>query len=123
MNPAGPEAVPADFRYNTVGDSYIARVGLGYPLTALRGVSLSVAGRIEGVPATDILGQTIGFRRPGYFVSVEPGVIYSTQKATFSLSVPLRVYQYVQDSLGAPRDSTFADHLLLASASYRFGGD
>ncbi len=123
LNPAGPEAVPADFRYNTVGDSYIARVGLGYPLAALRGVSLSVAGRIEGVPATDILGQTIGFRRPGYFVSVEPGVIYSTQKATFSLSVPLRVYQYVQDSLGAPRDSTFADHLLLASASYRFGGD
>jgi hypothetical protein len=91
-------------------------------VAALRGVSLSLAGRVEGVPATDILGKTIGFRRPGFFVSIEPGVIYSTDRATFFLSFPLRVHQFVQDSLGAPRDSTFADHLLLASVSYRFGG-
>jgi hypothetical protein len=123
LNPNGPEVVPESFRYNTVNDSYIARVGVGYPIYALPGVSLSAAWRIEGVPETDLFGETTGFRRPGFFMSIEPGIIFSTQRATFAFSVPLRAYQYVQDSLGAPRDSTFADHIILMSVSYRFGGE
>jgi len=122
LNPVGPEAVNSNFRYNTVNDSYIARVGVGYPIFALPGVALSFSGRIEGVPETDLLGESIGFRRPGYFVSVEPGITYSTGITTFSFSVPLRVHQYVQNSFDAPRDSTFADRLFLFSVSYRFGG-
>ena len=123
LNPNGPTAVNSNFRFNTVNDSYIARIGVGYPISFLPGAALLFAGRLEGVPETDLLGETIGFRRPGYFVSVEPGITYSTGITTFSFSVPLRVRQYVQDSFGAPRDSTFADRMFLFSVSYRFGGD
>lgn len=122
LNPVGPEVVPSNIRYNTITDSYIFRAGAGYPIAAIPGLSLNLAGKIEGAPAEDVLGRTTGFRRPGYFVTVEPGINYSTERTTFSFSVPFRVYQYVEDSLGAPRDSTFADHLFLFSINYRFGG-
>ena len=123
LNPVGPQVVPDNIRYNTVADSYIARLGVGYPLNFLPGLSISVAGRIDGSPPSDVFGDTTGFRRPGYFVTIEPGLNYSTEKATFALSFPTRVHQYVQDSLGAPRDSTFADYLVEFSVSYRFGGE
>ena len=121
LNPVGPQAVAANIRYNTVADSYIARAGAGYPIAAVPGLSISIAARIDGSPAEDVIGKTTGFRRPGYFVTIEPGINYSTERATFAISVPTRVHQYVQDSLGAPRDSTFANYLIEASISYRFG--
>ena len=123
LNPAGPLVVPANIRYNTVADSYIARAGVGYPIAALPGLSISLAARIDGSPAEDVFGKTTGFRRPGYFVTLEPGISYSTERATFALSIPTRVHQYVEDSLGAPRDSTFANYLIEFHISYRFGGD
>jgi len=121
LNPAGPTAVAANIRYNTVPDSYIAQAGAGYPISALPGLSISLATRIDGSPENDVLGKTIGFRRPGYFVTMVPGLNFSTERATFSLSVPTRIHQYVHNSLGAPRDSTFANYLIEASVSYRFG--
>lgn len=121
LNPVGPQAVAANIRYNTVADSYIARVGAGYPISALPGLSISLATRIDGSPESDVFGKTTGFRRPGYFVTIEPGINYSTERATFAITVPTRIYQYVQNSLGAPRDSTFANYLIEASISYRFG--
>jgi len=122
LNPVGPQAVAQNIRYNTVSDSYLIRVGAGYPIKAVPGLSLSLAGKVEGVPQDDVFGKTTGFRRPGYFVTVEPGVNYSIGRALFALSVPLRVTQYVDGSLGAARDSTFADQLIVLSASYRFAG-
>lgn len=121
LNPVAPGVVPYEIRYNTVADSYIARLGVAYPIRALPGLSLSVAARIDGSPSEDIFGDDIGFRRPGYFVTIEPGLNYSTGNATFALTFPTRVHQYVEDSLGAPRDSTFADYLIEFSVGYRFG--
>jgi hypothetical protein len=121
LNPAGPQAVAANIRYNTVPDSYIFQAGLGYPLAILPGLSISLAGRIDGSPENDVFGKTTGFRRPGYFVTMVPGINYSTEKATFSINIPTRIYQYVHNSLGTPRDSTFANYLIEASVSYRFG--
>jgi hypothetical protein len=34
----------------------------------------------------------------------------------------VRVHQYVGDSFGAVRDSTFANYMIEFSVSYRFGG-
>lgn len=121
LNPVSPQAVPSNIRYNTVADSYIARAGVGYPIAAIPGLSVSLAGRIDGSPSEDVFGKTTGFRRPGYFVTIEPGINYSTERATFSLSIPTRIHQYVEDSLGAPRDSTFANYLIEFTVSYRFG--
>src|SRR2546428_2548519 len=42
-----------------------------FPYTTLfrspeRGVSLSLGGRIDGIPYHDLIGKSDGFRRPGY---------------------------------------------------------
>jgi hypothetical protein len=122
LNPVGPQAVAAAQRYNTVSDSYLVRAGLGIAVPKLTGVSATVATRIEGVPVNDVFGRTAGFRRPGNFVTIEPGVVFSTGRTVVFLSVPLRVHQNVKPSLGFARDSTFADHMLLVGTSVRLGG-
>jgi hypothetical protein len=121
LNPAGPTAVPEAIRFNTVADSYIVRGGFGYPIQAVPGLSLTLAARIDGAPSKDVFGDDVGFRRPGYLITMEPGITYSTQRATYALSIPTRVDQYVEDSLGAPRDSTFADYMVELGFSFQFG--
>ncbi|TAJ93979.1 MAG: hypothetical protein EPO31_07310 [Gammaproteobacteria bacterium] len=122
LNPVGPQAVADNIRFNTVNDSYIARVGAAYPILAIPGLSVSLAGRVVGVPESDLIGDTTGFRRPGYFMTLDPGINYTIDRAIFSFTVPVRVHQYVGDSFGAVRDSTFANYMIEFSVSYRFGG-
>ena len=113
-------------------DQYAARLGLFYN-TPLTGFSAFFGGRIEGVPASDVFGSSEGYRRPGYVISVEPGITYATGRFLFNFSVPIAVYrnrtQSYQDKerteqSGVYRhgDAAFADYLINFSASYRFGG-
>ncbi|HWP83886.1 MAG TPA: hypothetical protein VNN17_01740 [Terriglobia bacterium] len=123
LNPVGPSAVDSRFRYNTVSDSYLLRGGVGFPFPGGIPAALSAAMRIEGVPVHDVFGATGGFRRPGYYLTFEPGINYSQGKTTIALSTPLRLHQNVKDDqYGIRRDSTFADHMILMSITYRFGG-
>lgn len=122
LNPAGPGVVADTQRFNTVSDSYLVRAGIGVALPALTGLSATLATRVEGVPVNDVFGETIGFRRPGQFVTIEPGAVFSRGRATVFASVPIRVHQNVKRSLGFARDSTFADHMVLVGATYRVGG-
>ena len=70
------------------------------------GLSLSLGGRIDGVPVRDLLGGSdTSFRRPGYAVYVEPTVAVTMMRVpfalrghTFSLSVPVAVDQNRQAS-------------------------
>lgn len=120
---AGPTAVAEHVRYNSIGDSYLVRAGAAYPIAGIPGLALSFAGRIVGVPQKDVFGKNIGYRRPGYWVSVDPGISYSTDNATFAFTVPVGVHQYIANSFGSPRGTTFADYMLEFSVVYRFGND
>jgi hypothetical protein len=123
LNPVGPQAVDSRFRYNTVNDSYLVRGGVGYPFPKIPGTALLLAARLEGVPVHDVFGADGGFRRPGYFFTLEPGMNFSVGKTTIVLSAPLRVHQNVKDdTFGIRRDSTVADHVLILGITYRFGG-
>jgi hypothetical protein len=64
----------------SVSDQYLARAGVVVPVRKIRGFSISIGGRLEGVPRSDIFGKSDGFRRPGYAFSVEPGFIYRRKK-------------------------------------------
>ena len=75
-----------------VPDQYLARLGLSY-ITPLKGLSLYAGGRIEGVPAEDLIGGSNAYRRPGYSISIEPGVTYNTNVFAFNLSVPFAVHR------------------------------
>ena len=60
----------------SVADQYLARVGLARPVPYTRRFAFTVGWRMEGVPVRDLIGKSNGFRRPGYAMSVEPGLQY-----------------------------------------------
>lgn len=103
----------------SVADQYLARAGFSYSNASWKGFGASLGGRVEGVPVEDLVGGSDGFRRPGYAVSVEPGVSYSRGAHTFSLQVPIAEYRNrtrsVPDRLvpGRHGDAAFADYLIL----------
>jgi hypothetical protein len=124
LAPGGPDTVAPSLRYNTVNDSYLVRGGAGHSIPGLTGTGVSLAARIEGVPVHDVFGETDGFRRPGYYLTLEPGLNYATGRTTWFLSVPFRVHQNVKpDANGVAKDSTFADHMVLVGVTYRFNGN
>src|SRR5205823_229736 len=75
----------------SVPDQYLFRGGLGYAVPKLRGVALSAALRDEGVPARDLIGREDGFRRPGYALSVEPGLQYARGRNLWSFSYAIAI--------------------------------
>jgi hypothetical protein len=109
----------------SVSDQYLVQAGLGFAVPKPAGFALTVIGRVEGVPARDIIGREDGFRRPGYAVSVGPGFMYSRGRHTWSASVPVAVRRDRTESVsdvsrGAHGDAAFADYLLMLSYSTTF---
>lgn len=120
MIPPGSEVK----QFHSVPDSYLLRAGLSYSVWPSKGLSLSLGGRMEGVPVEDLIGGSLGFRRPGYAVSIEPGVNWAYKKLSFNLTVPIAVERNRQRSYieepGKGGDAAFADYIITSSVSYRF---
>lgn len=112
--------------HDSIPDDYFGRGGFSYTIWPAQGLTLSFGGRIEGVPVYDAIGGSMGFRRPGYTVSVEPGISWSGQRNSLSITAPVAVYRNRERSapeiaLGLPGgDAAFADYSILASFSHRF---
>lgn len=116
----------------SVADQYMARAGFQYNfLGALRGLSGSIGGRIEVIPVEDLLGGSKGFRRPGYVVSVEPGLLLQKKKSVFFLTVPVALERNRTRSVtdkeatitsGTYRhgDAAFADYAINIGYAVRF---
>jgi hypothetical protein len=105
---------------NSIWDAYVARAGLQYAVWPSQGLALSLGGRIEGVPPDDLVGDTEGRRRPGYAVSIEPGISWTYQKVSFNVTAPVALYRNRQDYMGRSGDAAFSDYLILSSVAYRF---
>lgn len=99
----------------SVADQYMARIGFQYNfIGTMKGLSGSLGGRLEGIPVKDILGGSDGFRRPGYVVSVEPGLVYQQKKSLFFLTVPI--------ALDRNRTRSVTDkEATITSGTYRHG--
>jgi hypothetical protein len=111
----------------SVADQYLLSGGLGWAVPKVRGFALTSVIRAEGVPARDLIGREDGFRRPGYAISVGPGVMYSRGAHTWSVSAPIAVYRNrtrsVLDVRRGPNvhgDAAFADYVLLIGYSRSF---
>jgi len=116
----------------SVPDQYAAQLG-GYYST-MKGISFYLGGRVEGVPSSDLVGGDAGYRRPGYAISLEPGIGYAMKSWSLFGSVPIalyrnrtRSYEDIQrtNETGVFRhgDAAFADYLINVGVSYRFGGN
>jgi hypothetical protein len=111
----------------SVPDVYSARVGAGYALLPKQGFSVSFGPRIDGIPVRNLVGGSDGFRRPGYVFYLDPGISLNRRRSTFTLNIPVRVYQdfkrsLVDIQLGKPGGGDFARFLVFVGYSVRFGG-
>ena len=115
-----------ELRHNTIADQYTGRFGLTYFVLPEKGLSLSLGPRIDGVPANDAIGGSLGFRRPGFSISVEPGISLAYKQHNFSVTTPVAVYRFRERSAAedlldrSAGDSAFADFLVFATYSIRF---
>ena len=115
----------------SVADQYMVRAGFVYAFAKnLKGLSVSTGARIEGIPVNDLVGGSLGFRRPGYVVSVEPGINYTLDKSTIFLTVPVAFSrnrtQSVTDKertqlsgVHTQGDAAFADYSVSIGATFR----
>lgn len=119
-------------KYNTdvmsVPDLYMVRAGISYMAGHF---NLAGGLRIEGLPSSDLIGGSRGFRRPGYIISAEPSVTWSRKKLSYNLALPVAlVRNRVQSNADKRRstdsgthiqgDAAFADYLISAGITYRF---
>ena len=106
-----------------------------------KALTLSLAGRWEGIPAYDAFGGQVAYRRPGYVVAIESGVSYRHKKHTLGLFVPYNIVrnriqsaadiadQNLQNSKIADAskkvhvqgDAAFADYSINVNYTYRLG--
>ena len=120
-------------------DQYFGRAGLMTSVLKSKNLTLSLAGRVEGIPAYDALGGQAAYRRPGYVVAIESGVSYRTGQHSFSLFVPYNIIknriqsaadiarQNLENSVITDKtqqvhvqgDAAFADYSISLSYSYR----
>lgn len=119
-----------DYKTTTmsVPDQYMARAGGNFSF----GKFLASAGmRFECIPSSDLIGGDEGFRRPGYVLSVEPGVSYKFKRFIAFATVPVAVErnrtQSNADKLRtaatgtyAHGDAAFADYAINIGASIKF---
>lgn len=130
FNPANTNGV-STFRTRSgeqvfsVTDQYLYRGGISRAIPKLRGWAASFGGRIEGVPVHDAFGADDGFRRPGYAISIDPGIMYGHGTWTFSLNAPVAVERNRKKSVsdyrnGIHGDAAFADYSFIFGVSKRF---
>jgi hypothetical protein len=105
----------------SIPDGYMVRGGFEYRLDAVKGLSLTLGMRNEGVVAHDLFGGNLGFRRPGFAVAVEPGVTYSKGRYSGTLTVPIAVHRNRVTSFGSVKagDAAFADYTINLSLSMK----
>ena len=130
VNPRGTNGVQtfrgrASEAIMSVPDQYLVQAGVTHPIPGTRRFVGSIGGRMEGVPVRDILGSSLGFRRPGYVISIDPGVFYVHGRNTLSLSVPVPLERNRRRSTSdiidnRSGDAAFADYLLIVSYSRTF---
>ncbi|MBV9182488.1 MAG: hypothetical protein JO356_14345 [Acidobacteria bacterium] len=109
----------------SIPDQYLADGGVAHPVPKIRGLAAKFGMRYEGVKVRDLLGGSLGFRRPGYALSVEPGAQYERGKTTWSLNIPVAVQRNRKRSVPdliehKAGDAAFADCLILVGYSRSF---
>jgi hypothetical protein len=129
FNPADTNGVPT-FRSGaeslmSATDQYLFRGGLARHIPHVRGLAASFGGRMEGIPVRDAFGKSDGFRRPGYIISIDPGIQFERGRSMFSLNAPWAVQRNRRASvtdLAAHKhgDAAFADYAVILGVSRTF---
>jgi hypothetical protein len=118
--------IPDSTTYWAVPDVYSARLGGAFAVLPDQGLTMSLGGRVDGIPIHDLLGggDETTIKRTAYVIFAEPGLSLTRGKGTFTLSVPYRLKVNREKSLYEQRTNGtngggFAKFLVFASYSHR----
>ena len=112
----------------SVPDQMMLRGGVNFIANKF---TFSAGVREECLPVHDLIGGSLGFRRPGYIVSAEPGVTYAFKKLNVYAFVPIAITRNRTQSMAdkistdlngkyTQGDAAFADYALNIGFSLRF---
>ncbi len=110
-------------------DQYLFRGGIvqiGVPKVKRLVFSAACTARREGVPVRDLLGDSDGFRRPGFILSFDPGLMLNYKRDTISVNGPWALYRDRPPSVPEIQykitngDAFFSDYTVIASISHHF---
>lgn len=109
----------------SVADQYAYRAGGICPFPKVHSLVWSLGIRGEGVPSKDLIGDSEGFRRPGYILSVDPGFIYTKGKNRWTFNAPIpfrrdRTRSFSDLLVNGHGDAAFADYTILVGYSRHF---
>jgi hypothetical protein len=126
----GGTASATALKYKTavmsVADQYLARIGANVNINRF---SLGAGARLEGIPSKDLVGQSDGFRRPGYIIALEPTISYQIGSLNIFAAVPIAMERNrVQSQSDIQRskdtgtkiigDAAFADYSINLGFTY-----
>jgi hypothetical protein len=120
LNPAQPLN-----NYVAIADQYLVEAGLLINLHE-HGLGATFGPRWEGVPAKNLFpNSNDGFRRPGYAVTLGPGIQYSHGSNLLTAGVYKAIHRdrtssYPDSVYGTHGDAAFAQYVWLASWTHRF---
>ncbi|MES2004922.1 MAG: hypothetical protein V4450_10405 [Bacteroidota bacterium] len=96
----------------SVPDQMMLRGGANFMVNRF---TFSAGLRNECLPVHDLIGGSLGFRRPGYIISGEPGVTYNFKK--------FNVYAFVPIAIVRNRTQSMADKITTANTGKYTKGD
>jgi len=119
---------PNTGQYWSVPDVYSMQLGGAFSVLPDQGLSMSLGGRVDGIPVHDLLGggDDSTIKRTSYVVYADPGLSFTRGKGTFTLSVPYRLAVNRKKSLFEQQTATavngggFAKYLVFAAYTHRF---
>jgi hypothetical protein len=72
----------------------------------MNALTFSLAGRFEGIPAYDVFGGQVAYRRPGYVVAVETGVSVRVGQHSVGVFIP---YNFIKNRIQSAADKASQD--------------
>jgi thiol-disulfide isomerase/thioredoxin len=112
-------------QFDAIQDQYMLEVGASHPAPRIRGLGMTVTVRAEGVPAHNLIGNDLGFRRPGFGLALTPGVIYTRGHNMLQFSVGKvmvrdRTKSVAEEINGVHEgDAAFANYVWMAGYTLR----
>jgi len=112
-------------QFDAIQDQYMVEIGASHPAPKIKGLGLTLAIRDEGVPAHNIIGNDLGFRRPGFGISLTPGFIYTKGNHMLQFSVGKAIFRdrtkSVPEEINGVHegDAAFANYVWMAAYTLR----
>jgi peroxiredoxin len=123
-----PAATPGMTQFDSIQDQYMIEIGGSHPAPGIKGLDLKLSIRDEGVPARNLIGNDLGFKRPGFGIALTPGFTYTHGFTTLQFSLGRLIIRdrtkSVAEKINGTHegDAAFANYVWMAAYTLRMPG-